>query len=432
MNSTIKDIERVAMACLRRMRAWVARPFDSWYRWGIPVLLFAAFCAALPAWVGLALFLPLSVALSLKTACAMRRIHNLELVDVVERNGVDELDTDRDRVQRAWVLSCGSIVAATVFALIVRAVLSLFPGVAIPSTLATYLAFAAVLMGGFLLFYFLALRFDGAFLRGMASVSVTLPAFFIIVAVASMLLSWVMSVVQDWGLSAETMLAGGFSWLYQVQSVLKVATDYFLQQDPLIVGASIVFAALLLLLYTYTVPQYWMGSVRWWLKGMGLAAAVFSGAAIVFAGVWVSDVQQWVASSEGRALDASLLGGQAAALSSYRREDMIALVRALVLPYTVGVFVANAVLAWRRAVAKEKSDAILDGFAESGRFDERKIPQIRKRYLYYCGNRVLWDVAMRSIGRDVPLPHPFAPRKLTLKERLTGELDDAAGRGTAS
>ena len=426
MNSAIEDIERVAMTCMRRMRVWVARPFDSWYRWGIPVLLFAAFCTALPAWVGLILFLPLAVAFSLKTACAMRRIHNLELVDVVERNGVDELDTDRDRVQRALVLSCGSIVAAAVFALVVRAVLSLFPDVAIPSTLATYLAFAAVLMGGFLLLYFLALRFDGAFLRGMASVSVTLPAFFIIV------LSWVMSVVQDWGLSAETMLAGGFSWLYQVQSVLKVATDYFLQQDPLIVGASIVFAAFLLLLYTYTVPQYWMGSVRWWLKGMGLAAAVLSGAAIVFAGVWVSDVQQWVASSEGRALDASLLGSQAAALSSYRREDMIALVRALVLPYTVGVFVANAVLAWRRAVAKERSDAILDGLAESGSFDEQEIPQIRKRYLYYCGSRVLWDIAMRSIGRDVPLPHPFAPRKLTLKERLTGELDDVAGRGTAS
>ena len=26
--------------------------------------------------------------------------------------------------------------------------------------------------------------------------------------------------------------------------------------------------------------------------------------------------------------------------------------------------------------------------------------------------------------RDRPLPHPFAPRKLTLKERLTGVLED--------
>ena len=38
--------------------------------------------------------------------------------------------------------------------------------------------------------------------------------------------------------------------------------------------------------------------------------------------------------------------------------------------------------------------------------------------------RTLWDIALRSIGHDVPLPSPFAPRKLTWKERLTGELEE--------
>ena len=90
---------------------------------------------------------------------------------------------------------------------------------------------------------------------------------------------------------------------------------------------------------------------------------------------------------------------------------------------TVGVFVANAVVAYRRAKAKRESDAILDGFAQSGAADEEALPELEKRYLFFGGRRTLWDIALRSIGHDVPLPSPFAPRKLTWKERLTGELE---------
>ena len=98
--------------------------------------------------------------------------------------------------------------------------------------------------------------------------------------------------------------------------------------------------------------------------------------------------------------------------------------KAFVLPYTVGVFVANAVVAYRRAKAKRESDAILDGFAQSGAADEKALPELEKRYLFFGGRRTLWDIALRSIGHDVPLPSPFAPRKLTWKERLTGELEE--------
>ena len=91
---------------------------------------------------------------------------------------------------------------------------------------------------------------------------------------------------------------------------------------------------------------------------------------------------------------------------------------------TVGVFVANAVVAYRRARAKRESDAILDEFAGAGAVDETSLPELEKRYLFFGGRRTLWDIALRSVGRDVPLPHPFAPRKLTWKERLTGELEE--------
>ena len=72
------------------------------------------------------------------------------------------------------------------------------------------------------------------------------------------------------------------------------------------------------------------------------------------------------------------------------------------------------------------------GSPNRGASTSGRSPEIRKRYLYYCGNRVLWDIAMRSIGRDVPLPHPFAPRKLTLKSVSRANLTMPPGRGTAS
>lgn len=428
MGTLYEHIERLVSAGARRLRTWIEHPFGSLYRWAIPLLVLASLCFALPAWVGLAVFLVPTCAFAAKTAHTIGRIHALDFIRIVHREGRDVLDTEPDRMQRAWSLGCGSLVGALTVALAVRAVLASLSGVDIPDAVITYLLFAAVLMGGFLLFYVLALRFDNALLRGLASVTVTLPVFFIIVAVVSILLSWLMRIVGALGLSAENMVTNGFSWLYDVQRILGMATDYFLQQDPLIIGMSIVLAALLLLLYTCTVPPYWMKSVTWWLKGLGLVAVVFSGAVIIFAGTWVADVQTWATESQSsqfaQGIDANVLSQQAQSLSGYQSNDLIALVKALVLPYTVGVFVANAALMLRKSEAKRKSDAILDGFAETGTIDETTLPELEKRYLSYGGNRTLWDIALRSIGHDVPLPHPFAPRALTLKERITGELED--------
>ena len=157
--------------------------------------------------------------------------------------------------------------------------------------------------------------------------------------------------------------------------MLGSATDYFVRQDAVIIGGSVVFAAVLLLLYAYTVPYYWMSSVARWFKGLGLAAVAFSGAAIVFAGAWLVDVQRWAAQGESGQL-------------------------------------AHVV------------DPDLVGFAQSGAADEEALPELEKRYLFFGGRRTLWDIALRSIGHDVPLPSPFAPRKLTWKERLTGELEE--------
>ena len=191
---------------------------------------------------------------------------------------------------------------------------------------------------------------------------------------------------------------------------------------------SIVAAALLLLLYTYSVPLYWLRSVSRWLKGIGVAAAAFGAAVIVFAGVWLADVQhlaeQGAAGHLGAGLDAGVASSQAQAIAQYRSDDLVALIKAFVLPYTVGVFVANGVVAWRKGRAKQTADGILDGFAAAGHVDEAALSGQRKRYLYCGGSPTLWDIALRSIGHDVPLPHPFAPRKLTLKERLTGVLED--------
>ena len=285
-----------------------------------------------------------------------------------------------------------------------------------------------MLLGGFLLLYYVALRFDNGLARGLASIAVTLPAFFVIVAVFGMVLSWISTLAGSIGRPAEAAVADGFSWVYDVQRVLGSATDYFVRQDAVIIGGSVVFAAVLLLLYAYTVPYYWMSSVARWFKGLGLAAVAFSGAAIVFAGAWLVDVQRWAAQGESGQLahvvDPDLVGDKARALADYRTDDLVALVKAFVLPYTVGVFVANAVVAYRRAKAKRESDAILDGFAQSGAADEEALPELEKRYLFFGGRRTLWDIALRSIGHDVPLPSPFAPRKLTWKERLTGELEE--------
>ena len=118
------------------------------------------------------------------------------------------------------------------------------------------------------------------------------------------------------------------------------------------------------------------------------------------------------------------MGDKAQALADYRADDLVALVKAFVLPYTVGVFVANAVVAYRQARAKRESDAILDEFAGARAVDEGSLPELEKRYLFFGGRRTLWDIALRSIGRDVPLPRPLAPRRLTWKERLTGELEE--------
>ena len=121
-----------------------------------------------------------------------------------------------------------------------------------------------------------------------------------------------------------------------------------------------------------------------------------------------------------------MLDSQSSSLAQYRSDDLIALIKAFVLPYTVGVFVANAVVALRKGKAKDVSNAIIDKFAADGAVDEDELLALKRRYLYYGGSQTLWDIALRSIGHDIPLPHPFAPRKLTIKERITGELADPA------
>ena len=428
MMRSLPDSKQAVRSAARRLGAWTRRPFDTGYRWGLPLALYAGLCLALPAGAGLALFLPPALALAVKAVRVSQRIHRLDFVRLVDENGTARLDTETDRLQRAWVLGCIALVGLSAALLVSRAALALLPGAELSGSIALYLGFAAVLLGGFLLLYYVALRFDNGLARGLASIAVTLPAFFVIVAVLGMALSWISTLAGSIGRPAEAAVADGFSWVYDVQRVLGSATDYFVRQDAVIIGGSVVFAAVLLLLYAYTVPYYWMSSVARWFKGLGLAAVAFSGAAILFAGAWLVDVQRWAAQGESGQLahvvDPDLVGDKARALADYRTDDLVALVKAFVLPYTVGVFVANAVVAYRRAKAKHESDAILDGFAQSGAADEETLPELEKRYLFFGGRRTLWDIALRSIGHDVPLPSPFAPRKLTWKERLTGELEE--------
>lgn len=426
--SAHKNTERLH-ALWTRLAAWVKRPYTNLYRIALPMLFFGGLCLALPPWVGLVLFAPLAVILGFKTAFAIKSIVSLDLVSLIDDAGVPCLDTRKDRLQRAWALGCAGIAVAVSLALVLRTVLGTFPQIEIPEAVLTYISFTAVLISGFILFYFLALRFDKSVLRGLTSITVTLPAFFIVVVVASILLSWAMRALAAFGISAEGMLQDGFDWLYEVQRILGMATDYFLKQDSIIIAASIVLAALLLLLYTYSVPYYWMRSVSRWLKGISLVAAAFGAAVIVFAGVWLADVQQFAAESASgqlaSAIDSSVLDSQASSLSQYKSDDLIALIKAFVLPYTVGVFVANAVVALRKGKAKTVSDGIIDRFAADGSVDEDELPALKKRYLYYGGSQTLWDIALRSIGHDIPLPYPFAPRKLSIKERITGELEDS-------
>lgn len=409
---------------------WLHDPFKNLIGWGVPLVLLGAICFALPPWVGFIASLPVAGILTVKAWFVMNRIRSLEFIDVQKGKDSIALDTPRDRMQRAWFLACLSLNGFFLLSLFFRAFGSLFPNDSMPESLMTYLSFTVLLVVGFLVCYFLSLRWDKTLLRGLTCLIVTLPVFFIIVVVCCLLLSVVVRVFDSIGIPADTMLADGFVWVYNVQTMLGAATDYFLQQDPLIITVSIVFAGLLLLLYTFTVPLYQMKSVTRWMKGISLVALIFSGAVVVFAGSWVSGVQDWVVSHNSQALSNALrsdvIAQQSQYLLSYQSDDLIALIRSLVLPYTVGVFVANGVVAFRRNRAKEECDAVLDKFAAVGSVDESLLPILKKRYVYRGGNLTLWDIALRSLGNNIPLPTPFAPRRLTWKERILGDLENTS------
>lgn len=72
--------------------------------------LYAGLCLALPAGAGLALFLPPALALAVKAVRVSQRIHRLDFVRLVDENGTARLDTETDRLQRAWVLGCIALV----------------------------------------------------------------------------------------------------------------------------------------------------------------------------------------------------------------------------------------------------------------------------------------------------------------------------------
>lgn len=393
----------------------------------LAALLFS-FALTLVTWFGLVLFIPMAVIFVTKAILVSRRILTLEFVDVIEGRAGDAFDTKNDRKQRSWVGLSGTLVAMTVGALVVHAILGFMPDLEIPQIAFTYFGFSAVLMGGFLFLYFIALQTNRAFFRGLATIVITLPAFLIIVVAVSLVLSWLADVLKTLGLSAEGMTEAGFLFLYDVQKVLGDAAELFLQLDSLVIVASVVLAVLLLLLYTCTAPFYWLKSITLWLDIMYLIVILLSGAAIIFASTWMSDVQSWMADMQFSQLiegiDTTILDQQAVSLSNYRSDELISLVKALVLPYTAGVIVARLGLAWRFSVAKEKSDVIVNKIAEEGTVDEQAFPEMEKRYFYYDGNRTLWIIALRSIGKQIELPQPLAPRALTIRERLTGELEE--------
>lgn len=179
---SLPDSKQAVRSAARRLGAWTRRPFDTGYRWGLPLALYAGLCLALPAGAGLALFLPPALALAVKAVRVSQRIHRLDFVRLVDENGTARLDTETDRLQRAWVLGCIALVGLSAALLVSRAALALLPGAELSGSIALYLGFAAVLLGGFLLLYYVALRFDNGLARGLASIAVTLPAFFVIVA----------------------------------------------------------------------------------------------------------------------------------------------------------------------------------------------------------------------------------------------------------
>ncbi len=145
----------------RRLVAWVRAPFASLYRVAAAVLAAGAVCLALPPWVGLLLFAPVAAVVGVKVAHAVRAVASLCYVGVAEnREGHPSLDVRRDLLQRSRALGAASVAAGVAVLLAVRAALAVFPGLAEDGVLAPYLAFTAVLLGGFLLFYTLALRFD--------------------------------------------------------------------------------------------------------------------------------------------------------------------------------------------------------------------------------------------------------------------------------
>gem|GEM_PF-915318 len=212
---SLPDSKQAVRSAARRLGAWTRRPFDTGYRWGLPLALYAGLCLALPAGAGLALFLPPALALAVKAVRVSQRIHRLDFVRLVDENGTARLDTETDRLQRAWVLGCIALVGLSAALLVSRAALALLPGAELSGSIALYLGFAAVLLGGFLLLYYVALRFDNGLARGLASIAVTLPAFFVIVAVLGMALSWIStlagSIRRDDGsplVSDETLAAG--------------------------------------------------------------------------------------------------------------------------------------------------------------------------------------------------------------------------------
>ena len=373
MSRFATSMKSALRAPARRLVAWVRAPFASLYRVAAAVLAAGAVCLALPPWVGLLLFAPVAAVVGVKVAHAVRAVTSLCYVGVAEnREGHPSLDVRRDLLQRSRALGAASVAAGVAVLLAVRAALAVFPGLAgdggasLPTWRSRRCCWVA------------SCRSTPWRCGSTPRCCAASPASPSRCRCSSswwrwpgILLSWAMDVLAGLGVPAEGLLQGGFAWLYEMQRLLGAAVGgRFLKQDTLIVGVSIVAAALLLLLYTYSVPLYWLRSVSRWLKGIGVAVAAFGAAVIVFAGVWLADVQhlaeQGAAGHLGAGLDAGLASSQAQAIAQYRSDDLVALIKAFVLPYTVGVFVANGVVAWRKGRAKQTADGILDWLCRRG------------------------------------------------------------------
>ncbi len=428
MSALIRKITGQTRTAIRWVLAWANCSFEGVHRFVLMGILVVSFSLALVTWFALLAFVPIAYIFLTKSWYVAQRIYALNYVEVQEQNAGDIFCTKNDRQQRAWVLLGVSLVIMMAIFLTGRAAFIVLPEHAVPSELLTYLVFAAVLTGGFLLFYLMALRFNKTVWRTLASVTVTLPAFFIVVAALSLVLAWLANILKTIGLSPDVMISDGFTLLYNVQRILGDATDLFLQLDPLIIGASVVFAVLLLLFYTFTIPYYWIKGTTYIFDVIYFIAILFSGAAIIFASGWIGDVQTWLAETQyqdfAQGIDSQIIDQQAASLSNYQSNELESLVKALVLPYTAGVIVARFVLMWRMSVAKRKCDEVLNEIASAAELEEKRLSEFEKIYFYYDGNRTLWLIVMRSIGKQVALPQPFIPRKLSFKERITGNLND--------